>query len=494
MGLARLKNVVSICVASAILTLSLAGVADAAPISHTFPAFDSAAANADYGQTDEHQAYVILQSWEVNRMRELKAQNPALKVLVYKNLGFAAEKKASSSSTGVSTQEAEAPDWFLKNQQGGRIASDGYKWLWAMDIGSRDYQQRWYENVSRELTSQGWDGVFIDDPNPTMKYAYDPSQVAKYPNDAAYSAAMGSALAYIGPKLQGEGKLAIANFATWVEYADTCNSWLQYVSGALDEMFVKWGRGSGEGYRSESQWTRQLDEVKFAASQGKQFIGFTQGSVGETQAARFGYGTVLLGTNGNASFAFTPNYTSETWLPEYDYSLGAPTGAEARETSGVHRRGFENGLVLVNPTSSSKSVSFGGTYSGSGLSGATSATMEAHSALILTGTPAASAPAKKKRKQEPVSIKIRGTVTASKVALTWTPVGATQSNVDVRVYKVVRDRRPLARTSRRHRVDHRVAKGRAYCYRIVGFDREGKVVARSRSIKVRPGEKRRQIH
>ena len=203
-----------------------------------------------------------------------------------------------------------------------------------MDVGSPDYQKRWAANVTAELDTQGWDGVFLDDSNPTMKYATNPSEVAKYPSDAAYTAAMESALAYVGPAIQSHGKLAISNFAAWVEYPSVCNRWLQYVSGALDEMFVKWGRNSGEGYRSEADWNTQLGEAKYAASQNKIFLGFTQGAAGETQAARYGYASLMLGSGGNASYAFTPNYTSEVWIPEYDYDLGQASGAESRESSG----------------------------------------------------------------------------------------------------------------------------------------------------------------
>jgi hypothetical protein len=497
MGTARIKKLMVMCLVSATTMLAVTSVASAAPaVSHTYPAYDTAASTANYSQTGTRNAYVVLQAWETKRLHELKSQNPALNVLVYKNLGFAAESRGISS-TGVATQEA--PDeWFLKNTQGERIASNGYKWLWAMDIGSPKYQTLWYENVIGELEAQEWDGVFLDDVNPTMKYAYDPSEVAKYPNDTAYSAAMESALAYIGPRIQGRGKLAIANCGAWVEYTTTCDNWLRYLNGALDEMFTKWGRNTGEGYRSEGQWNAQLAEVKYAASQNKTFIGFTQGSAGETQAARFGFGTVLLGTDGSASYSFTPNYTSEAWMPEYEYQLGNPSGQESKEASGVHRRVFEHGLVLVNPTSSSHSVSFGGTYSGSGLNQATGATMEPHTALVLTGSPSPTptlspTPKKKPKKQATASIKVTGTVTSSQVALYWKPVGASQGKVRVRVYKVVRDSRSVARTSRRHRVDRRVARGRSYRYQIVGLDPHGKIVAKSRAVRVRPENSPRKI-
>jgi hypothetical protein len=92
---------------------------------------------------------------------------------------------------------------------------------------------------------------------------------------------------------------------------------------------------------------------------------------------------MLLGAAGNAHFAFTSDYTNETWFPEYDYAIGAAAGAETREASGVHRRAFANGLVLVNPTTGSVPVSFGGSYTGSGLTDASATTMAPHSALVL---------------------------------------------------------------------------------------------------------------
>jgi hypothetical protein len=53
----------------------------------------------------------------------------------------------------------------------------------------------------------------------------------------------------------------------------------------------------------------------------------------------------------------------------------------------VHRRGFTNGLVLVNPTSARVTAEFGGVYGGSGLTRATAATMRPRSALVLVRRP-----------------------------------------------------------------------------------------------------------
>jgi hypothetical protein len=485
------------------LALGLLGVlfgaaasgAGASPLGHVYPAIDSNASTADYSNTPHHDSYVILQSWETKRLHELKAANPALKVLVYKDLAFSAPSSAAGSSTGVATGEAQ-PSWFLKNTGGQNFTSEAYDWLWAMDIGSAEYQHKWAENVIAEVESQGWDGVFMDDANASMKYAYDPSKVAKYPDDASYSAAMESALAYIGPAIQAHGKLAIANFAMWVEAPQTYNHWLSYVSGALDEMFVKWGRGAGEGYREQGQWETQVAEAEYAASKGKAFLAFTQGAAGETQAARYGYASVLLGGNGSASYAFTPNYTSETWLPEYEYEIGNPTGGDIAEAGGVHRRQFEDGLVLVNPSDAARTVSFGGTYSGSGLSAATGATMPAHSALVLTGTsspetpvvtppvttpPVTTPPVKVPPVTAPKPIEVIVTVGQAEVGLQWTPPAGS----DATVFEVVKDQRQVAKTHARHQRVQGIGAKKSNRLQVVAYNGRGKVVAKSKTFAVR---------
>jgi hypothetical protein len=509
-----IRFAVALCAFAALFAVSV-GTASAGPLGHAVPAIDSAASTAEFSAHRDN--FVILQAWETARLRQLKAANPDVKVLVYKELAFSGPGAGTDATSASGVAAGEAPEsWFLKNTSGRKFTSDSYDWLWAMDIGSPAYQQRWYENVIGEVEAQGWDGVFLDDANASMKYAYDPSQVAKYPSDAAYSAAMESALAYIGPKIQARGKLAIANFAQWVEAPQTYNRWLGYLSGGLDEMFVKWGRGAGEGYRPAWQWEDQVAEAEYAASRGKIFIGFTQGAVGETQAARYGYASVLLGGDDTASYAFTPNYTEETWLPEYEYEIGSATGAQSEDPSGVHRRGFQNGLVLVNPTESAQAVSFGGTYSGSGLEGATGATMPAHSALVLTGTasPAATAPAtaateppaaaparptsptatatKATTPVQPAPLPIAVSVTpgSSSVELSWAP----SRGAGAVTFQVVKNKRKVASTRKRRSRIRGIAKRRASALQIVGYDRRGRVVARSKTFKVRaaaPGQSAR---
>ncbi len=345
------------------------------------------AAFPDFSLTARRMDYVVLHGWQQDRLHALKAANPAIKVLLYKNLSASQESSAGGLwATGVSYQEADSehPEWFLRNRVGDRFTFAGYPFLWAMDVGNPDYQQRWIENVLRDVTSDVWDGVLIDDANPTMKYHYDPSQIANHPTDAHWQQATESALATIGPQLQAAGKLAIPNIGSWSEdgYTAVGDRWLRYVSGAMQEHFVKWGT-TGTGYADPVRWRRALSSLQAAQRAGKVFIGLTTSDDTDAQAARYGWATTLLGAEGAASFTMQSAQDTEPWFPEYDYEIGAPLEAARADLDGIHWRRFSSGLVVVNPTTTSRSVKLGGTYSGSGYKRAQRITLRPNTAAVM---------------------------------------------------------------------------------------------------------------
>ena len=448
-------------------------------------AIDSSPDLSNLTRTAERSGYVVLQAWRLDELRAIKAANPSTKVLVYKNLSFSAQATDPSglSSTGVTYEEAETnPDWFLRNTSGQRFNSSGWGWLWAMDVGNADFQRRWADNVVSEVVRNGWDGVLLDDVNPTMKYHHSPTSVAKYPSDAAYSAATRSALEHIGPRIQGAGKLAIANNAAWVEYYSTGVDWLRFLSGAMDEMWLKWGGTAGDGYRHEAQWTTQLNELKEAQRQGKIFIAKPQSANTDAAAARYGYATLLLGTQGSASYSFGDSTVETPLFSDYSLPIGDPVGPEQRLSGGVHRRAFSSGLALVNPTSSTHSLALGGTYSGSGLSRVSSVTLAPHTGLVLKrhGTGTGPAPGGKKPKA-PRSLLVASTASRAtgSVSLTWT------RSAGARRYRVLRLGRPVGITRKRFFVDGDVKVGRRYRYRVVAIGTRGRHSAASRSVGVR---------
>jgi len=379
---------ITLCAVVACLVVVGTASAEESVAGHLDVSIASNAQFTDYTSSGQRLQYVVLQDWQANRMRELKAANPNLKVLVYKNL-LASQTPAPDGfrATGVTYEEADSahPDWFLQNTDGQRFTLRNYAYQWAMDVGNPGYQQRWAENVVADVKAQGWDGVFIDNVNPTMKYYAEVSSVAKYPTDEAYAAATQSALAAITPRLRAAHMLVFANFGSWSDYDATVTPWLKYVDGAMEEMFAKFDPTMGAGYRDEAEWTRQLEELQETQRQGKVFLAITHSTANDEAAALFGWASVLLGAQGKAAYEMAETYADETWFPEYEYDIGQPLGAESRDANGVHRRVFTSGLVLVNPTDAAQTVDLDGTYSGSGLTDTTSVTMPPDTGLVLLG-------------------------------------------------------------------------------------------------------------
>jgi hypothetical protein len=363
-----------------------AGVAQAVIVGHARIATDTYTSFPDYNLTASHEQVVVLQPWQTSTIYALKAADPHVKVLMYKNVSAASSSVGPGGmyASGVSYDEAASHGWLLLNTSGSPFTFENYSWLWATDVGMAAYQNAWAANVISELEAAPWDGVFMDDLNPTIRYHYCVGCVAKYPSDAAYSSASSSFAANVGAQIQASGKLAIANIGSWPNYSSVTNYWLRYLSGGMDQQFLKWGSSPGTGYQSPATWQAQLDEVKLAEAEGKVFIGVTNSSNSDESAALYGYATALLAGGGHTLFYMGGDFTNETWFPEYDYGIGNPIGRESELRDGVHRRSFTHGLVLVNPTLSVQTVALGGSYSGSGRTLVTRVTMAPQSGLVLT--------------------------------------------------------------------------------------------------------------
>jgi hypothetical protein len=370
-----------------VLALFLPALSSADVASQFRVAIGSEASFPNVAQSAQHNSYVVLQAWEAKRATELKAANPNLKVLVYQNLSAMAQGTGPGglSSSGVNYAEADNahPEWFLLNTSDSRISEGGYSWLWMADTANQSYQQQWTSNVIKLLSTGPWDGVMMDDTNTTARYHTESASIARYPTDAAYQGAIGSMLAYAGPRIQAAGKLAVPNMGSWSEYPEVVEGWLKYVSGGVDEMFAKWSSTPGQGYRDTSGWQTQIEEIQSTERMGKIFLAITQAEASDKQAILYGWGSVLLGADGHTAYSAAATYSSEEWCSECEAQIGEPTSVATEVDGGAWERSFTGGLVVVNPTTSTVEVNLGGAYSGSGLAGANTATMPANTALVL---------------------------------------------------------------------------------------------------------------
>jgi hypothetical protein len=372
----------------AVLLIAWPDAARANPgsVGHHAVLIDTAAKFPQPQRTAARRDVVVMQSDRAADARRLKAANKRIVVLAYLNLSGMAAEVPSGFSTGVQTHAenwrgkvtdigpgyaARNERWFLHTRKGRMFTFGDYDWLWAANISDSSYQRRWASNALRLLAARPeFDGIYIDDVNPTLRYHHDPADVRELPTDEAYAAATGAALAAIAPRIRATGGLVYANLGAWSDYGDQVRPWLAHLDGAVDEQWVKFGERRGAGYRNEAGWARQVENVAEASAAGVDVMTITRSARSDAAAARYGYASALLASRGRVLFAFAPDYSTETWSSDYQRDLGAPTGPMRTHESGLRSRKFKRGWVLVNPTTRTLTTESG-------------VTLRAHSAVIL---------------------------------------------------------------------------------------------------------------
>jgi hypothetical protein len=344
--------------------------AEPGSVGHHATMIDTAAAFPHPRRTAARRDVVVLHGDRTADARRLKAHNPRLVVLAYLNLSAMSTAVPSGYSTGVQTHAenwrgrvtdrgpgyaARNERWYLHTRKGRRFTFRSYPWLWAANVADRGYQRQWTSNALRLLAARPeFDGLFIDDVNPTIRYHHDPLDVRELPSDEAYANATGEALAAIAPRIRAAGRLVYANLGAWTDHGEQIRPWLRQLDGAMDEQWVKFGSRRGSGYRDEAGWTRQVANVAEASAAGVHVMTVTHSANADAAAARYGYASALLAARGRVVFASVGDYHTETWFRDYELDLGAPKGPMRTHDGGLRSREFKRGLVLVNPTASAQ--------------------------------------------------------------------------------------------------------------------------------------------
>ncbi|MDQ6605855.1 MAG: putative glycoside hydrolase family 15 protein [Actinomycetota bacterium] len=324
---------------------------------------------------------MVLQSTDHAMVAQLKAANPNLKVFMYSDtLDSRASDPGLATCTDYTTDNASHPNWFLLDQNGNRIQSRNYPGNYLMDVGNTAYQQACVSHATSMAKQYGFDGVFFDDLTAYLSWVMpSTATVAAYPTAATWQTAEYSFISYAAPQLHGRGLLVIGNIGGGANVPGLWQQWTTPLDGSEEESWMD----SGMTY----YWPQEIANAAWSAANGKIAILHSH-SLNET-GNTYGLASMLLVTQGNEGYSTAnANYTSaESWFPEYQtaQSLGAATSASTKLANGVYARAFAGGVVLVNPSGSTQSVALGGgTYSGSGLSSASNATLGPWSGLVLS--------------------------------------------------------------------------------------------------------------
>ncbi len=346
--------------------------------------------------------YVTLHAWEHQRIAAIKRANPAVKVLVYKDMAATQEYACSggrdepllSSGMGYCWTLANNPDWFSVDEAGRRAEWHTWRGNFQMDVGSPGYQAQWGANVLAELRRYGWDGVVVDDVNVDYRQ-HTGRTLREYPTQRSYQAATRSFLAAVGPRLMGAGYLVIPNIQADPVGADAAlwADWIQFTSGGTREYWMKWGSGR-DGHYGAGGWSDLMAVFETVQRAGKIFLTTTTAPASDVRSMRWGRASFLVGWSGGPSaFIFDPDAATDPWAAEWTVDIGRPLSARTRVGANVWRRNYSGGAALVNISErSSQTVELGASYlTPEGLP-VTQVTLGPMSGIVLRFAPGASLP------------------------------------------------------------------------------------------------------
>jgi putative glycosyl hydrolase-like family 15 (GHL15) protein len=323
--------------------------------------------------------WVVMQPWEYDRIPALKAQNPDVRVLMYKDVTATVSDLCATGPSGWCDQDQEIlpagvgywsamrehPEWFLRTAEGDPLEWSDWPGLHPMDIADPGYQEAWAGSVLDELRAHDWDGVMMDDTLTRLSHSVvDDATSPQVPDDAAMYAATTSFLSRVGPQITGAGYLAVPNVTVDEDnWRSTLEEWSPYVSGWEFEYLVKYGLGSDPLFGDED-WQWRFDLLSWAADWEVPVLAVTYGTVQDRAAQRYHRATWLLAWNGRTGASmYVPEESGVSfWLSPAVTDIGLPSGPLVTVGPDVRLRPYSGGIAVVNSGDEARAVHLGGTY------------------------------------------------------------------------------------------------------------------------------------
>lgn len=300
---------------------------------------------------------VIVHEWSASKLPELRAANPQIICLLYKD---AMAVHLRNSTEGVCQYDEisgpENEDWFLHNDQGERIFFDwdnnGTLDNAAMNPANQEWQQFFATSAITDALEQGWDGIFLDDLW-TYNGVYGADQ--GFDTDEELQDAICSFLDYQLAACHSYGIWLTGNIGWWtVEGNDVWRDYITRMDAGMQEKFSR---------ESVYQWYDQLQELSQSIGGRNYTILCTWGDLDDLRKALFSFCNALLVADGQRVYYGYGSYTSGTRQPPYypwydrQTDLGRPVSeVELDFTRRIAHRAYLHGHVYVNPETDTETI------------------------------------------------------------------------------------------------------------------------------------------
>ena len=267
----------------------------------------------------------------------------------------------SSDWASVTSHE----DWFMHNQNNQRHHDPVDQWD-IHDISNAGFRGYWVTSVIADMRATGAQGVFADsfeagisgygvtDPDPRFD-GTNPANAAMWPGGDTWVDQKAEWIAYIESAFAAtpEQFVLVPNIGAMI--TGWSNIDYSHVDGAMLEGF---------GYQeAPADWVLGMNRAMKLTGAGKFII--VQSYPGDIPTRQFLLGTYLM-LKGSKTFVNLAG-SGVNYLPEYAIDFGPPKAGlpgdvSGYQYSGVYRRDFAKGLVLVNPGDSAAAVTLPGTF------------------------------------------------------------------------------------------------------------------------------------
>jgi hypothetical protein len=292
---------------------------------------------------------------------EMHAANPNLKLVAYVNGSY------DTSSSG----NAYPSSWYAHDAAGQKIYSTQFhNWLmlpvsnWNSEVGTL---------CNQALKESGYDGCFLDS---LGEAPFDTGYVNSPPVDPSTGKVFtpqawitDEANTVIATQKANPKKLVIANGLGNGQKFPITQPLLTAVGTGMAELWLRVNNWPEDRFPSLADWLQDVDMLITAGSKHEVVLTVTKLWVNASTAQQnqwhaFTEASFLLGTDGISAYSFTTSKTIPGLSVDtpYDHvAIGTPTGAMSN-SGNLYKRTFTNGIVAVNPGTSSATIQLGGTY------------------------------------------------------------------------------------------------------------------------------------
>jgi hypothetical protein len=296
-------------------------------------------------------------------VKQVKAINPNTKVFAYV-IGEAMQIPASSAWVEYEAKVNSANWWlYTTGLSTSKVLSDYGKDFYVLNIstqakkdGSGQNFAQWFGNYTATefgKPNPSLDGIFTDNVfwKPRRDGDWNLDGKIDSQNDATVQGwyRAGYRLYLDTMKKALPGKMMLANVADWGQSNAVLTEYKGAWNGGVLEHII------GSSWSVESQgWPQMMAHYRktMDALGAPKYGIFEQfGSTTDYQAMRYGFASCAM-DDGYYAFNNAAHQNSGVpWFDEFDAKLGAAVSKPQTSAwqSGVYRRDFENGIVLVNP-------------------------------------------------------------------------------------------------------------------------------------------------